>query len=37
MIIYLNSPWFELVKEGKKIYEGRRHTKIIENITPLHI
>jgi hypothetical protein len=32
MIIYLNSPWFELVKEGKKIYEGRRHTKIIENI-----
>lgn len=20
----LNSPWFELVKEGKKIYEGRR-------------
>jgi ASC-1-like (ASCH) protein len=20
----LNSPWFELVREGKKIYEGRR-------------
>jgi ASC-1-like (ASCH) protein len=20
----LNSPWFELVKDGKKIYEGRR-------------
>ena len=22
----LNSPWFELVAEGKKIYEGRRNT-----------
>ena len=32
MILYLNSPWFELVKEGKKIYEGRRNTEIIRNI-----
>ena len=32
MIIYLNSPWFELVKEGRKIYEGRRHTEIIKTI-----
>ena len=23
----LNDPWFELVKEGKKIYEGRRKTE----------
>jgi len=23
--IELNEPWFELVKEGKKIYEGRRN------------
>jgi len=32
MIIYLISPWFELVKEGKKIYEGRRNTETIRNI-----
>lgn len=31
-IIYLNSPWFELTKVGKKIYEGRRRTKIIDLI-----
>lgn len=30
-ILHLNSPWFELVKEGKKIYEGRRNTcKILD-------
>ena len=32
MILYLNSPWFELVKEGKKIYEGRRNTEVIQQI-----
>jgi ASC-1-like (ASCH) protein len=32
MIIYLNSPWFELTKSGKKIYEGRRHTELIDKI-----
>ncbi len=31
-MIYLNSPWFELVKSGKKIYEGRRHTTQIDLI-----
>lgn len=25
-VIHLNHPWFELVKIGKKIYEGRRLT-----------
>jgi ASC-1-like (ASCH) protein len=25
-IIHLNDPWFELVKKGIKIYEGRRRT-----------
>ena len=32
MIMHLNSPWFELVKEGKKIYEGRRNNEKITNI-----
>ena len=31
-LLYLNSPWFELTKDGKKIYEGRRRTKIIDSI-----
>ena len=31
-LLYLNSPWFELTKSGKKIYEGRRHTENIDNI-----
>ena len=31
-IMYLNSPWFELTKAGKKIYEGRRKTPIIDSI-----
>jgi ASC-1-like (ASCH) protein len=41
-ILHLNSPWFELVKEGKKIYEGRRNTcKILDicsigNIITIH-
>jgi ASC-1-like (ASCH) protein len=31
IIMHLNSPWFELVRSGKKIYEGRRKTpKIME-------
>lgn len=30
--MHLNSPWFELVKEGKKIYEGRRNHEKITNI-----
>jgi ASC-1-like (ASCH) protein len=32
MIIYLNSPWFELTMTGNKIYEGRRKTPIIDSI-----
>jgi ASC-1-like (ASCH) protein len=32
MLLYLNSPWFELVKDNKKIYEGRRHTQQIDKI-----
>ena len=32
MILYQNSPWFELVKSGQKIYEGRRHTVQIDLI-----
>lgn len=28
----LNSPWYELVKQGKKTYEGRRNTEKIRNI-----
>jgi ASC-1-like (ASCH) protein len=24
--MYLDSPWFELMAEGRKTYEGRRHT-----------
>lgn len=31
-IIHLNSPWFELVKHGKKIYEGRRNTSKLREI-----
>jgi len=31
-ILYLNSPWFELTLTGRKIYEGRRHTEIIDAI-----
>jgi len=31
-ILHLNSPWFELVKEGKKIYEGRRYTIKVHDI-----
>jgi ASC-1-like (ASCH) protein len=31
-ILYLNSPWFELVKQGKKIYEGRRNTLKVREI-----
>ena len=30
--ITLNSPWFELVQEGKKLYEGRRRTEKIKII-----
>lgn len=30
----LNSPWFDIVKSGKKIYEGRRWSEKIEMITP---
>ena len=28
----LNSPWFELVRDGKKTYEGRRNTPKIRQI-----
>jgi ASC-1-like (ASCH) protein len=28
----LNDPWFDLMKEGKKIYEGRRNTEKIRKI-----
>jgi ASC-1-like (ASCH) protein len=31
-IIHLNDPWFELVKSGEKIYEGRRKTIKSDNI-----
>ena len=31
-LMHLNSPWFELVKQGKKIYEGRRYTETISTI-----
>ena len=31
-ILHLNSPWFELVKEGKKMYEGRRNTIKVRDI-----
>jgi len=31
-ILHLNSPWFELVRDGKKIYEGRRNTYKLMNI-----
>lgn len=31
-LLYLNSPWFELTMDGKKIYEGRRKTPIIDSI-----
>ena len=30
--ITLNSPWYELMKDGKKIYEGRRATEKIKNM-----
>lgn len=30
--ITLHSPWFELVKSDKKIYEGRRKTSKIDNL-----
>jgi len=30
----LNEPWFELVKSGKKIYEGRRNTEFCRQILP---
>lgn len=30
--ISLNSPWFEFVRDGKKIYEGRRKTGKIMSI-----
>ena len=32
MTLKLNSPWFEFVRDGMKIYEGRRKTPIIEKI-----
>lgn len=28
----LNDPWFDLMKTGKKIYEGRRNTEKIRSI-----
>lgn len=31
-ILTLHSPWFEMVKCGNKIYEGRRQTDKIKNI-----
>ena len=31
-VIHLNSPWFELVKDGKKIYEGRRNTAFTRSL-----
>ncbi len=30
--ITLHSPWFELVKSGDKIYEGRRNTEHVKNM-----
>lgn len=33
-MITLNSPWFELVQSGHKIYEGRRRTPKMADITP---
>ena len=30
----LNSPWFELVRDGKKIYEGRRKLPYVEKYKP---
>lgn len=33
-MITLNSPWFELVQSGQKIYEGRRRTPKIAAISP---
>ena len=29
--IHLNSPWFELVRDGKKKYEGRRKTALTDS------
>jgi ASC-1-like (ASCH) protein len=31
-ILHLNSPWFELVKQGEKTYEGRRNTIKVRDI-----
>jgi ASC-1-like (ASCH) protein len=28
----LSSPWYEYVRQGKKIYEGRRYTPFLSNI-----
>ena len=32
IIMHLNSPWFELMRDGKKIYEGRRNTPKISKL-----
>jgi len=32
-IFSLNSPWYELVNEGKKVYEGRRNSDKIRQIS----
>ena len=32
--ITLNSPWYEYVKSGEKIYEGRRYTEKVKAIQP---
>ena len=34
MQITLNSPWFDLVKSGRKIYEGRRCTEKMKALKP---
>lgn len=33
-IMHLNSPWFEFVRDGKKLYEGRRRTPKILQLKP---
>ena len=32
VVMHLNSPWFELVRSGRKIYEGRRKTQKTTNL-----
>jgi ASC-1-like (ASCH) protein len=32
-ILHISSPWFELVRSGEKIYEGRRNTSRTSELT----